>query len=314
VRLVHRGEQGNFLWNDQATPFDFDVNGVAADMSYSFLRSRYDGTLVLGRVSTRYRDYQPFSWTAAARFSLSKNEVEVSSLKLDTGRSHLEASGRIRDFFNPVISADYTGAVNLAEFAFITRQRELRAGFADVNGKGTWTADKFASEGKLALKNFEWRDDQISLRDASLNSDFWLNDRQLKLSKAQGRLLGGAVTGDVEITNWQASQSSPAKGKNAKEKKAEEQKGLLRLRMKDVSASALAAAVSTRKYPLDRLNLAGNADGTIDAPGCDCDGGCVSSVSSACPNMPLASAAFCGVVTRRVAIMPAPGLPPSVFT
>jgi translocation and assembly module TamB len=259
--------EGNFLWNDQATPFDFEANNVAADMSYSFLRSRYDGTLVLGRVSTRYRDYQPFSWTAAARFSLSKNEVEVSSLKLDTGRSHLEASGRVRDFFNPVISADYKGALDLAEIAFISRQRELRAGFADVNGKGTWTADKFASDGKLALKNLEWRDDQISVRDASLSSDFSVNDSQLKLSKAQGRLLGGGVVGDLEVTNWLAPQASPSptKGKTAKERRTEEQKGLLRVRMKDISASALAAAVSTRQNPLDRLNLAGNADGTIDA-------------------------------------------------
>jgi translocation and assembly module TamB len=259
--------EGNFLWNDQASPFDFDVNGVAADMSYAFLHSRYDGTLVLGRVSTRYRDFQPFSWTAAARFSLSKNEVEVSSLKLDTGRSHLEASGRIRDFFNPVISADYKGTVDFAEVAFITRQRELRAGIADVNGKGTWTADTFASDGKLALKNFEWRDDQISLRDASLNSDFSVNDRQMKISKAQGRVLGGAVTGDLELTNWLLPQASPnaAKAGNVKGKKAEEQKGFLRLRMKDISAGALAAAVSTRQYPLDRLNLAGNADGTLDA-------------------------------------------------
>jgi translocation and assembly module TamB len=259
--------EGNFLWNDQATPFDFDVNGVAADMSYSFLGSRYDGTLVLGRVSTRYRDYQPFSWTAATRFSLSKNEVDVSSLKLDTGRSHLEASGRIRDFFNPVISADYKGAVDVAEVAFITRQRELRAGFADVKGKGTWTADKFASDGIVALKNFEWRDDQIYLRDASLNSDFSVNHRQLKISKAQGRVLGGEVTGDLEVTNWLPPQASPspAKAGNVKGKKAEEQKGLLRLRMKDISAGALAAALSTRQYPLDRLNLAGNADGTVDA-------------------------------------------------
>jgi translocation and assembly module TamB len=258
---------GNFLWNDQGTPFDFDVNNVSADMSYSFLRGRYDGMLVLGRVSTRFRDFQPFSWTAAARFSLSKNEVEVSSLKWDTGRSHLDASGHVRDFFHPVISADYKGAVDLAELAFITRQRELRAGILDLNGKGTWTAEKFASEGKVALKNFEWRDDQLALRDASLNSDFSVNDRQLKLTRSQGRLLGGSITGDAEITNWLASEPPPRnpKQKNAKLKKAEEQKGILRVRLKDISASAVAAAVSTRQYPLDRLNFAGNADGTLEA-------------------------------------------------
>ncbi len=282
---------GNFLWNDQATPFDFDVNNVSADMTYSFLRGRYESTLNLGRVSSRYRDFQPFAWTAAARFILSKNEVEVSSLKVDTGRSHIDASGKVRDFAKPVISGDYKGAVDLAELAFITRQKELRTGFVDISGKGTWTAEKFASEGKFALKNFEYRDDQVALRDASLSSDFSVNDRQLKLGKSQGRLLGGSIAGDAEITNWfPASKLDGASGvparrtgespvspesknrntkqrakENAKERKSEEQKGLLRVRLKDISAGALAAAISTRQYPLDRLNLAGNADGTVEA-------------------------------------------------
>jgi len=258
--------EGNLLYNDQRIPFDFDANGVSVGMAYSFLRARYESTLVVGRASTRYRDFQPFAWTAAARFSLSKNEVEVSSFRFDTGRSHVDARGDIRDFTHPLISADYKGALDLAEVAFITRQHEVRTGFVDISGKGTWTAERFASDGKFAMKNFEYRDDQVSVRDLSLNSEFSLNDRQLKLNKAQGRLLGGSITSDAEMTNWLAQEpAQTASGKNAKEKKAEELKGVLRVRIKDISAGALAAAISTRRYPLDRLNLAGNADGTIDA-------------------------------------------------
>lgn len=268
--------EGNLLYNDQRIPFDFDVNGVSVDMTYSFLRSRYESRLVVGRASTRYQDFQPFAWTAAARFNLTKNEVEVSSLKVDTGRSHVEASGYVRDFAHPVITADYKGALDLGELAFIARQRELRTGYVDISGKGTWTAEKFAADGKFGLKNFEWRDDQISLRDASLNSDFSVNDRQLKLSKSQGRMLGGSVTGDVEITNWLPSSTAAqtkarsareiaTEKQRAKEKMKEEQRGVLRVKMKDIAAGALAAAISTRQYPLDRLNLAGNADGTVDA-------------------------------------------------
>src|SRR5205807_1367545 len=40
--------------------------------------------------------------------------------------------------------------------------------------------------------------------------------------------------------------------------------GLIRLRLKDISATAVASALSTRQYPLDRLNLTGAADGTIE--------------------------------------------------
>jgi translocation and assembly module TamB len=253
--------RGEFVWNDQRTPFDFDGKDVSAEMRYSFLRGRYEGNLALGKVETKFQKYAPFAWSAAANFNLGKNDVEISSLKWNSGKSHLEASGHVRDFRNPTIEANYTGAVDLVQAAAILRQRQLRAGNLDFSGKGTWSADKFASEGFAALKNFEWRDNQLTLVDATLNSQFSVNNRELKLSKAQGRLLGGSITAEAEITNWLATP--PARG--AKQKKAEEQKGLLRLRIKDLYASAIAAAFSTRAYPLQRLKLAGTADGTVDA-------------------------------------------------
>ena len=257
---VRRGE---FLWNDQRTPFDFDVHEISADMSYSFLRGRYESSLLLGRVETKFQDYTPFAWMAAVHFNLGKNDVEVPSLKWNSGRSHLEANGHIRDFRQPTIEATYNGTVDLLEAAAILRQRSLRAGVLELNGKGTWSAAKFVSEGKAALKNLEWRDDQINLRDASVSSDFFINERQLKLTKAQGKLLGGSITGDADITNWLAPAVPPTR--NPKEKKIEEQKGVVRLRLKDIAANAAAVAFSTRQYPLDRLNFAGLADGTLEA-------------------------------------------------
>ncbi len=256
---VRRGE---LLWNEQRTPFDFDVTNVSADMSYSFLHGRYESSLLLGHVETIYQDFTPFAWMAAVHFNLGKNDVEVSSLKWDTGRSHLDARGRIRDFRQPVIEADYTGTVDLAELGAITRRRQLRAGYLDLSGKGNWSAAKFSSEGKAAIKNLEWRDDQLALRDASLSTDFFINERQLTLTKAQGRLLGGSVAGEAEITNWLAPEAPMIR--TSKEKKIEEQKGFIRLRLKDISAMAVASALSTRQYPLDRLNLAGTADGAIE--------------------------------------------------
>src|SRR5690242_5348213 len=45
---------------------------------------------------------------------------------------------------------------------------------------------------------------------------------------------------------------------------------------------------------MPKRSPAASAAGTAAQPGCDCDGGCVSSVSSACARMPLASAASIG--------------------
>lgn len=257
---VRRGE---FLWNDHRTPMDFDVGDVSTDLTYSFFRARYESNLLLGRVESRYQNFAPFTWMASAHFSLGKNDVEVTSLKWNSAHSHVEASGHIRDFHQPSIEGTYTGAIDLTEAAAITHERQLRAGYLDLNGKGTWSAEKFASEGKVALKNFEWRDDQLAVRDVSLSSDYSLNEKQIKLTKSQGRALGGSFSGDAELTNWLAPAASPAR--NVKGKKPEEQQGIVRLRVKDISAAAVATAVSTRQYPLERLKLAGSGDGTIEA-------------------------------------------------
>ena len=263
---VRRGE---FLWNDQKVPFDFKAGDVSADMAYLFLRGRYDGNLLLGRVETRFQDFRPFTWMTAAHFTLGKNDVEVMSLRWSSSRSQVNASGHVNDFRQPKIDATYAGSLDLADAADISHQKQLKRGVLEISGKGSWTLDKFASEGKAALKDFDWHDDQITLRDANLSTDFLVNEHQLTLTKAQGRMLGGSVSGEAEITNWMTSPTARPVLRSAKEKekerKPEEQKGTVRVRLKDISAAAVAAMLSTRQYPLDKLRLAGTTDGTIEA-------------------------------------------------
>ena len=262
---VHRGE---FLWNDQKIPFDFKASDVSSDMVFSFLRDRYEGHVTLGRVETQYQNFRPFAWNTAAHFTLGKNDVEVRSLRWASGNSHVNASGHVTGFRDPKIDAAYSASLDLGEIADITHQLQLKRGVLDLNGRGNWTSfDKFAAAGKAALKNFDWHDKQLNLRDANLNTDFSLDERELKLAKLQGRLLGGTVTGDADIISWLPSQPSASSNlRNAqKPKKADEQKGLVRLRLKDISAQAVAAALTTREYPLENLNLAGDTEGNIEA-------------------------------------------------
>jgi translocation and assembly module TamB len=258
--VVHRGE---LLWNDQRIPFDLNVSDLSAQLVYSLLRDRFESNLLIGKVDTKYRDLRSFTWTAAAHFSLGKNDVEVTSLLWNCGRSHVEGNGKLVDFRQPRIEANYTGNIDLVEAAAIAGQPELRAGTLELNGKGSWSAASFASDGKATLKSFDWHDNQINLHDANLSSDFSVNEHQLKLTKTQGRLMGGSFTGDADVTNWLAAQPSLRSAKE-KQKVVDEQKGVLHVRLKDISAGAIAAAMSTRQYPLDRLNLAGTTDATIE--------------------------------------------------
>ena len=69
------------------------------------------------------------------------------------------------------------------------------------------------------------------------------------------------MNGDAEVINWLNSLSA---GKLAKKNAADEQKGSVRLRLKDLSAAEIAAALSTSARPLQRMNLAGAATGSVE--------------------------------------------------
>ncbi len=256
---VRRGE---LLWNDQRTPFDFTANDVSADMSYSLLHRRYEGNLLLGKIDSRFENFRPVAWMAEAHFTLSEDGIEVKSLKATSGRSRLQGSGRLVNFHHPNVIAKYDLTLDLAETGAVARRTEIRQGFLQAIGEGSWSSAVFSSSGKLAVKNFDWRDQSVGLHDVALSSAYAISNQRLAFSQLEARLLGGVVTGDGEVINW--LNSAPAK-KNVKANAPDERKGNVRLRLKDVSASEIAAALSSAARPLRRLNLAGAASGRVDA-------------------------------------------------
>ncbi|OLE57187.1 MAG: hypothetical protein AUG13_05235 [Chloroflexi bacterium 13_1_20CM_2_59_7] len=256
---VRRGE---FLWSDQRIPLDFVANDISADMAYSLLHRRYESHVLLGKVDTKFNDYRPVAWMVEAHFRLSRNSIEVTSLKATSGRSRLEASGRMQDFREPKIEATYDASLDLAEAAAIARRSEVHRGVLQAAGRGSWSAQDFFSGGKLVLKDFDWRDESVNLHNANLNAQFSLNRQRLTFSQIEARLLGGSVAGDADITNWFSVVPTPRPGKG---RKPQEEKGVVRLRLKDLSAGEIAAALATPARPFNRVNLVGATSGTVDA-------------------------------------------------
>jgi translocation and assembly module TamB len=276
---------GQILWDDQAFPLDLAARDTSLQMDYSFLHGRYDGRLLLGLVDTKLLDYRPFAWMTAVEFSLGPNSAAVTTLKWNSGHSHFSASGQVTDFRRPHLQASYDAQLDLTEAASIARRRDLRAGMLELTGHGDWSLDQFAANGLLTLRDLAWRDARISFSKASLNADYSVSDRQLKLSKLQGRIFGGGFTGDAEFDQWlaPAQHLSPAtrkkldtavisaapplnksSEKTARPKPPAIQSALVLLRLHDLSAEDLAAAVNAPAHPLPRFHPAGSASGTLE--------------------------------------------------
>lgn len=259
LRIAHlEVNQGQLLWNDQKVPIDLKAADVFADGNYSFLHRRYDVDVNVGKIDARYGGYRPVAWSGEGHFSLSEDALNIKSLKAVSGRSQLEASGRLTSFLQPQFVGQYNLSLDLTDAAAVLRTSELRRGTLQVSGKGSWTSQIFSSAGKLAASDVEWRDKSLTVSRTSFNTEFKVDSQKLALSALQVNLFGGDVRGDAEIVNW-LSSSSP--GKRAKNRDL--QQGIVRLNVKDLSVRDLTSAIASLR-PLQEMKLGGLASGAVD--------------------------------------------------
>ena len=129
----------------------------------------------------------------------------------------------------------------------------------EVQGHGAWSLQNFSFVGKLLLKDLGWRDRSLRLENVNANSQFSITPQRLTLAQLDAHLLGGSVTGNIDVTGWLEREIGLST-----RKKGEDQRGSAELRVRDISAGELAAAISTPAVPLARMNFVGAASGTVD--------------------------------------------------
>ena len=272
---------GEMLWGNQTVPLDFDVRDTELDMNYSFLRRRYLGRMLLGKVETKFDDCRPFSWMITAEFALAPSSIDLTSVAWNSGHSHLNAQGRVSDFRDPRVRAAYDAHIDLTEIAAIARRHDLRGGTLDLKGQGDWSMEHFTASGREVAGDLVWQDKQIAFSKGSLASDYSVTQDQIQLSKLQGRIFGGSLAGDAEIDHWLSPPQHLPAGNTAvisagraevrsggtanRTRKTEIQSGRVFLRLRDLSAQAVAAGLVAPTHPLGRFNPAALVSGSLDA-------------------------------------------------
>jgi translocation and assembly module TamB len=241
---------GELLWNNELIPLQVLAKNVSTGMNYSLLHNNYEVLLRLQRAEMQLRNLQPLLSSVAARLTLGRNYLNVNSFEWSSGSSRLELTGRLDDFQRPKFSGNYNGRFDLSDAVRIAPVPQLRSGFLELGGNGTWAAQDFFTTGKATFKNLEWSDSHLLLRNASGSANYSLSSSALKIFDIQARILGGSASGNLETVNWLTA--GPAKTGSA-----DEQKGSLTFKLKDISMAALTSAVRTRRLSLGRVRLAG---------------------------------------------------------
>ena len=249
--------QGALLWNDQKIPLDFVANDVSATLDYSLLHRRYDGNLRIGKADTHFDGYRPVAWAGEADFELSGDGLVVNSLRATSGHSTVIASGRVVDFRNPTAAGQYDLNIDLAEAGAVIHRPQMRTGTLHLTGNGSWSKSAFSTSGKFQGNDLDWRNPSFRVQHASVSAQFTVNPQRLTLGDLKAILLGGTVSGDAQIINWQNSSVT-------NRPTSTEQRGSVHLTIKNISAEALASALSSTARPLFRAKPVGIIAGSVD--------------------------------------------------
>ncbi|MGO9124012.1 MAG: translocation/assembly module TamB domain-containing protein [Terriglobales bacterium] len=251
---------GSVLWNHQDFALDVAADDVSADLNYSLLHLRYDGSLLIGKINTRFDGYRPVAWMMETHFTQGLDSLDLQSLKATSGRSHLEAKARLSSFSSPEITGEYDLTLDLGEVGAVSRHPEMHSGMFHATGNGSWSAAQFAAAGKLLVKDLDWRAESLKLHADSVSTQYSLDPQRLGLSGITAKVLGGEVSGDAEVTNW----LRPAVTSKDRKPQVVGQKGSIRLRMKGLSAQEIVTSLSSADRPFQGMNLAGVGGGTVE--------------------------------------------------
>jgi translocation and assembly module TamB len=249
--------QGTLMLDQERIPFDLDGKDISAGMNYVPSQKAYDGHLDFTPLTIAYRNSPPMQAEMHVSFLLRSGEAEIKSLRISTGNSKIEASGTIRNYTNPELTLQYQASLDLAQVGNTAKWRQLRSGRAELKGAGSYQNKRYSSQGTLSVRGLEWHDATARISAVDASSPYSITQDKIVLSRLIAHVFGGTVQGDAQVTNW---NSSPPLGK-----KAPPQQGATRLHLAGIQISKVAAAVSSSKMPLDKIELAGNISGDINS-------------------------------------------------
>ncbi|MGD9715264.1 MAG: hypothetical protein AB7V46_24885, partial [Thermomicrobiales bacterium] len=242
---------GTLLVNERSLPLQVRAEGVRAQLA-STSAQEYRGSVETENAAVQYGQGSQ-SGSGALRFTAKPERVEIESATWSSGESRLEATGTITNYADPQVELAYSATFQASGMAQVAQFTNLRSGAVQLTGNAKYRGGEFDTQGKLLLRNSEWRSGGVRVRNLNGGVDYSIDPQRVSFSNVFFSVLGGTVTGSVEVQDWRSSQSSPGR-----------QRGSANLRVANIGLHNAATAAASRQFPVDRLSLSGVTSGAVE--------------------------------------------------
>lgn len=209
-------KDGVAIVNQRAMPFNGAANNVGVTVTYIPAsgirgRERYLGSLHVEDLVAQQGAGTPAHSALDAQMELARNEVDLQSLRLQSGSSQLNMNGSLVNFTNPSWKLQVKGGVQLEEVEALSAIPGLNRGQVELNLEGSGNKSTFTVNGQSEVIGASYHAGSIHLTGVNAKTNLHMTQDELDLTGATARLAqGGVINGEMRITQWQNSAPSPA--------------------------------------------------------------------------------------------------------
>jgi translocation and assembly module TamB len=221
-------------------PWSGSGRNLTVRAAYDPSRDRYSGEISLAPLHLTLTGYGPLDVDVRAAAAMERNQVVVSKAKLKSGASEVNLSDlTVGSFAAPVAAANYDVSISAAEAMRVLHAKMPVTGVVNATGKA-----RYAPSGDFDVTG-NYRGAGLSfgsVRNIRLTGNLAATQSKMALTSVRVSVLGGEVTGGVELNNYEVFKA--------------------RADVKGLAVHDLAALGTTRPVPYDGL-----VSGTVEAGG-----------------------------------------------
>ncbi|HEX5235145.1 MAG TPA: translocation/assembly module TamB domain-containing protein [Silvibacterium sp.] len=265
---VNRAEvrNGIAIVNQQSTPFNAIANNLGVTVKYvpkigSPRLDRYLAVIHLEDLSMQSGESPPLHSVLDAQVELGRNQVNLPSLRLQTGASRLDLSGSLTNFNDPAWKFQVNGGLDLHAVEALTGIPGLNRGQVQIDLTGNGSKSIFTVDGQSNVTGASYHAGSIHISNVTAETKLHITQDDLNLTGMRARFAqGGSIDGEMNVTQWMRPAPStavpplPPKTAHAARKaqavvaRPEVQRGTIRAQLHGIALASVMAMVAPPHY------------------------------------------------------------------
>jgi translocation and assembly module TamB len=274
-------DNGLALVNQRKMPFDLSARDLGVVVRYSAQGDAYIGGLHASDLSAKTGKRPEIHSRLDLQIELQRNSANLTSLRLQTGPSLLEATASVNNFNQPRWNLAGKGTIDVREVDALVPIEGLERGLVDLQFTGQGTQTAFTVNGNAKVRGAGYHIGTVHASDVDLDTALAVTQDELALNGIHVRLRqGGTVDADLKLQHWLSdsatTQIAGGKGtgtgrKAAAEQRAPVQLGTIRAKVKGVTLATVMTIVSPEQYRDLGFDTAASGDASVNWTGSAAD-------------------------------------------